>query len=395
MNYKITIKTLDSKNFQLEIPSDNTISQLKQLIEETANIPIIEQRLIFCGQVLKDTNKVSDYDCNDKVIHLAKRPPPPPPSSDQQQQSDTHSSETSTDNNSAESNTQTDNGGATTHVLYNRVTIQPGSDISSRDFLNNLFTGIASTVTASLAALQDSTNQPISAFTVSPDSNSNFITINTTPQFLQNILDNNQQRTNISGSTTSAPENTVMMEIDIDTDSDNDRENRRNTSLPTTSSSNHTSNTQSSSTGSQSFPRIDMSEIRRLFDPDRVKIIEADIEKMRAQRPTPPPYYSDLYIASVSKKRRHLYQKAPKQIPILEPSTPDAINSILSTSIKESKLPTYSETETTIRNISNDPSITSSYEEYLKSSIAERVESDSDYKRGKFRKIDKYLNNDK
>lgn len=76
MVIKITIKTLDSKNYQFEAQDDWIVSQFKDHIKETVNVVPIEQRLIFCGRVLQNDKKLTDYDCNDKVIHLVRRPPP-------------------------------------------------------------------------------------------------------------------------------------------------------------------------------------------------------------------------------------------------------------------------------------------------------------------------------
>lgn len=72
----ITVKTLDSRNYQLAASEDWTVLQFKEHISSTVNAPSNEQRLIFCGRVLQDDKKLTDYDCNGKVIHLVRRPPP-------------------------------------------------------------------------------------------------------------------------------------------------------------------------------------------------------------------------------------------------------------------------------------------------------------------------------
>lgn len=77
MVFKITVKTLDSHNYEFEADDDWTVKQLKESMQETIGVSAEEQRLIFCGRVLLDDKKLTEYDCNGKVIHLVRRPPPP------------------------------------------------------------------------------------------------------------------------------------------------------------------------------------------------------------------------------------------------------------------------------------------------------------------------------
>ncbi len=70
----ITIKTIDSLVYKVNINPEKSIFELKETLVKLTKIPVKNQRLIYQGKVLKENDKIKDYKIyNDYVIHLVKQ----------------------------------------------------------------------------------------------------------------------------------------------------------------------------------------------------------------------------------------------------------------------------------------------------------------------------------
>ncbi|KAL6075626.1 UV excision repair protein rad23 [Balamuthia mandrillaris] len=58
---KLVIKTLKQEQFDLEVPAEATVADVKKQIESSQKHPAAWQKLIFAGKILNDTSKLNEF----------------------------------------------------------------------------------------------------------------------------------------------------------------------------------------------------------------------------------------------------------------------------------------------------------------------------------------------
>jgi ubiquilin len=57
----VTIKCNNGQKYQANVNTGATVLEFKQQLADVTSIPVEQQRLIFAGRVLKDSQPLTDY----------------------------------------------------------------------------------------------------------------------------------------------------------------------------------------------------------------------------------------------------------------------------------------------------------------------------------------------
>ncbi|TDH68730.1 hypothetical protein CCR75_007960 [Bremia lactucae] len=78
---KLTVKTLQGVSFPLDAEPTNSVSAVKQKIEELQKFPVAQQKLIHAGKVLRDDSTLAEYNVkdNDFLVVMVTKPKAPKP----------------------------------------------------------------------------------------------------------------------------------------------------------------------------------------------------------------------------------------------------------------------------------------------------------------------------
>ncbi|KAM3337128.1 hypothetical protein P3S68_032828 [Capsicum galapagoense] len=67
MTIDINVKTMDSQTHHISTSNQRRVQNLKEDIARLIGIPMEQQRLIYCGKVLKDDQVISSYNYQMKI----------------------------------------------------------------------------------------------------------------------------------------------------------------------------------------------------------------------------------------------------------------------------------------------------------------------------------------